>query len=240
MMMRNLTLTSALIIALMTQVSLAQSSFDLKGLDAPGIPKAPRAFLPQAAPLTAEEMQQPKPYLPPVLSKETAGTGGNLWVDAPIKPAFTEPEAAPDIESANASGFRLLVTRDWPDDPRSEMVRKHFTEPLAAEDGASNDQIGLTDWALADLTGSGRSDLVLFPRIVGDKKTWSDSSEGPRVIIYHFEDGQWRKVLESYAMEVGYRTSEMGYNIRRYEVALMQVAGFDRFVWDGHKFVATH
>jgi len=140
----------------------------------------------------------------------------------------------PDEMASKGAGFETIQTGDWPEEERTKMVHEHFVLPLAQEEGAS--QIGLTDYALADVTGDGFADLVLFPRIVDSKKTFNGPSEGPRVLIFVFDGQTWHRALDSHALEVGRKKVNLPDGTEQHELALIHDKGFDRYVWDGKSF----
>lgn len=150
------------------------------------------------------------------------------------KPPDLEVEVGPDELASKAAGFETIQTGDWPEEERTKMVHEHFVLPLAQEEGASN--IGLTDYALIDVTGDGFADLILFPRIVDSKSTFSGPSDGPRVLVYVFDGENWHRALDAYALEVGRRKVTQPDGTERYELALIHDKGFDRYVLDGQSF----
>ena len=150
---------------------------------------------------------------------------------------FDEPEIIADEKASRDAGFRTIQTGDWPSEERTQMIREKFVEPLANEAGASI--IGITDYALFDLNGDGYDDLILFPRIVDAKSTFSETQDGPRVVIFTFDGESWKRSLDAFAVEVGYRRVDMAYGVKRHEIALIHGVGFERLVWDGERFSKT-
>lgn len=154
------------------------------------------------------------------------------------KPPDQEVEVGPDERASKGAGFETIQTGDWPGEERTKMVHEHFVQPLAKEEGAS--QIGLTDYALADVTGDGFADLVLYPRIVDSRKTFSGPSDGPRVLVYVFDGENWHRALDAHALEVGRKTTILADGKEQHELALIHDKGFDRYVWDGKSFVRAN
>lgn len=175
-----------------------------------------------------------------LLSLAVAPAGGQQLLEAgpggtQSPSLFDEPEILADETASREAGFKTIQTGDWPSDDRTAMIREKFVEPLANEAGASI--IGITDYALFDLNGDGYSDLILFPRIVDAKSTFSENQDGPRVVIFTFNGERWTRALDSFALEVGYKQVDRADGSKQYEIALIHGVGFDRYTWDGERFV---
>lgn len=212
-------LAAALAVALLAVPALAQQSVvdstDDTIVPAPA-PTAPStAIAPRAAQATPPAIAQPE--VPETSQSE------------PSLPPEKEVRAATEL--AERDGFRIIDVTSHKGHELRKVVEDHIVQRLASRFGVKCPCE--FDWALIDLSGSGESDLLLFPRIPGLQAAPGFDGGAFFVFSSTSEHDDFRPVLRGGAMALGIRKARDGTT----ELALVQEHRYRRFVWRGGRFV---